>query len=356
MSTSKQKRLAREYAEKHGVKYTDALRAISESPARIPLWDGEQAQGVLTYRLGADLDTVAPYDLHLGGGSPHVLIAGASGSGGESVWEMVAAQVLTKPMPWDPTLTGNIVLIDSKGHNARRWEGRPGVEAVTDRESLNDMEIFRLLMRAQGGPDEGVVGDPQTLEQANTLIEAERTVEALDQALNEAWRRTEIIAKNNENHWLNLPAPVLAEERLAPLIVILPALSYEGVMLARVQSRATELAQMGRVAGVHLIVVTNRVTTAMLPPTLRGSLPIRIVMGRVPTTMERIMFGGSDVEPGEDVTHGPARFARIMNSIDTYDSTPHRVQVTRVHEETLDKWLPRSNGHNAHIGTNDPNG
>lgn len=354
MSTSKQKRLAREYAERHGMKYTDALRAISENPTRIPLWDGEQAEGVLTYRLGSDLDVGGPYDLHLGGGSPHVLVTGQSGSGGELIWETIAAQALTKPMPWDPTLTGGIMLIDPKGHNARRWEGRKGVEAINGLGALVGMERFRLLT---DGHSEAVwVADPSTGEQEDALSGAQRMIAALDRALDECQRRRDILAMNGVSHWLDLPSPVLAEERLAPLIVILPAFaSHEESVLAGVQNRATQLARVGRVAGIHLIMVSNMVTAAIIPHALRGSLATRVVTGRVPTIVDRIMFGEIEVEPGEDRADGPACFTRIMNSIGTYDSTPHRVQVAGVHEETLNKRLPRTNGNNAGNGTNSTN-
>lgn len=351
MSTSKQKRLAREYAEKHGVKYTDALRAISEKPARIPLWDGEQAQGVLSYRLGVDPGTGEPYDLDLGGESPHVLLAGATNSGGERVWETIAAQVLTKPMPWDPNLFGGIVLIDPKGHNVRRWGERTGVKAINGLGALTGMTTF-LLNSARS--EKVVVIDPKTGEEMDANSGAKRMVKALDEVFAEVQRRADLLTKNRKGHWLDLPGAVLRREKLAPLIVILPSYAaHEETVLGSVQSRTARLAGIGRSVGVHLIVASHIVTSAVIPPALRDSLQTRIIVGRVPSLVDRIMFSGFLPELEETGQIGREQekvltraLARVLSD-DADDGVLHRVEVPAVHEETLDQRLPRTNGHNG---------
>lgn len=252
MTSNKQKRLAREYADQHGVKYTEALRAITDHT------DQSSPSDLLHVALGRDLWSGEPYELPLDGTSPHVLITGPVGSGAQMAGVTIALQVGMKRMPWDLSLTGSIVVIDPHGTQAELWSGRGPRVTVS---SVHD-------------------GSQTDADEMATCLEEE------------AHRRAGLLTQHGVRRWVDLPADVLREERLAPIVVLLPDFPahMDHGWQSDVPSIVARLVEETRLLGIHIILVGN-FQHGDLPPKLRAARYARIVTGHASLQSLRSTFG-----------------------------------------------------------------
>lgn len=306
------------------------------------LWDGEYDPDPLTFRLGVNLDTGDLKEITLNEASPHILFTGATSSGKTSGAEIMAAQVLVTPMPWDPELYGQVHFIDPKGPLARRWRGRRGVvtsEGILDHYFERDEET--------GQPLDGIEVMMLHLE----AIDAERL------------RRDKILAKYPQAAtWIHLPDEVKRKERLAPILVILDEyldhvekINGSSALVARqnaARGKLTELtglhARKYRNVGMHTATIAQEAKMTDIGSSFVRNLPARVVTGEMDEHQLRSMFGDREIPslPSTRRVDGktktvPGR-ARIMNA---RGQEITRTQIMwfggRYNDETLDKWLPR---------------
>lgn len=310
------------------------------SPA---LWDGEVHPDPLTFFVGQDLMTTEKRYLRLGEVSPHILASGGTASGKTSIADVIAAQALIKPMPWDQSLHGSVVMVDPTGALARRWAGRPGVIVANGLEDA-----------AEPDEDGNPVTGPLVMASAMEWIEVEHQ------------RRATILARHAAATWLHLPDEVKREERLAPMIVILDEYLDHIDMVqgdseqAQKENHASEVvtrlanwhARKGRSVGIHLVLIAQKIEKGTIDAPLLRNLPARIVTGQVGDAQLRLAFGDQDfpelvstrvvVEGGESKMKMVPGRARIM------DEPSQRIDTIQIpwfggrsNAETLDKWLPR---------------
>lgn len=310
------------------------------------LWDGEYDADPLTFYIGRNLDDNAREVLTLNETSPHAAVSGGTSSGKTSFTEILAAQVLVKPMPWDPSLYGMVVIVDPKGPFARRWRGRPGVVVADGQQDA-----------AEPDDDGNPITGPQVMAAAMQWLEDEHQ------------RRAAILAKYPDvATWIHLPPEVLKEERFFPILVILDEyidhtdmekangderIERENNARAIVTRTASWQARKYRNVGMHTMLIAQRVNMAVIGNVLMTNLPIRAVTGQMDDTQLRTMFGDRDdipslpstrvsIENGERrVKTIPGR-ARVMNA---GGQAINKVQIAwfggKTNSETLDKWLPR---------------
>lgn len=263
-----------------------------------------------------------------------------------SAAEIIAAQVLIKPMPWDPDLHGMVVIVDPKGPFARRWRGRPGV-VVSDGQSDSAVDV----------DDDG-----------NPLTGLSVMASCMDWLEEEHQRRARVLAAYPDvSTWLHLPDEVKRAERFFPILVVLDEyidhtdieksggderVERENSARQTITRLANLHARKYRNVGMHTFLIAQRVNMSIIGNVLMSNLPVRIITGQMDRSQTETMFATTEVpslpatrvvfENGERrVKTIPGR-ARIMNAL---GQAIHKVQVMWFggpsNSDTLDKWLPR---------------
>lgn len=325
-------------------------RGAKVGPANYPtgvLWDGEIDPDPLTFIIGQNLESGKKQYLTLNESSPHVAVSGATSSGKTSLAEIMAAQVLIKPMPWDPDLYGMVVIVDPKGPFARRWAGRPGVVAINGQEDAAELDD-------DGSPITG----PVVMASGMEWIEVEHR------------RRAAVLARYKDvATWVHLPDDVKRQEKFFPILVILDEyLDHTDMESANGDERVekenfarnviTRLtgwhARKYRNVGMHTVLIAQEVKMTAIGSALMRNLPVRAITGQMDGSQLRTMFGDREdipslpstryvFEDGEKKAKTIPGRARIMNAL---GQNIEKVQISwfggKTNSETLDKWLPRS--------------
>lgn len=315
------------------------------------LWDGDIEDDPLTFWIGINLETGEREVLTFSAVSPHMALSGGTSSGKTSLAEVIAVQVLVKPMPWDPSLYGRVVIVDPKGPFAQRWCGRPGVVVVDGSSDAPEPD-------EEGRPVTG----PILMSECINWVEEEHR------------RRAAVLAKFPDvATWVDLPNEVKAEEKFVPIFVILDeyidhvAIDKPGPDATETEEReymaARHIQRMAgwhlrkyRNVGMHTILIGQELK--MTGPTGIGSahmrnMPVRGVTGQMDPSQLGTIFGQDTevpaipsaktvVENGERrVKTIPGR-ARVMNA---GGQAIYKIQVPYFggdyNADTLNKWLPR---------------
>lgn len=323
-------------------------------PANYPrqiLWDGEYDEDPLTFNLGGNLEDGSTYSVTLNDTSPHAAISGGTSSGKTSGAEIIAAQVLVKPMPWDSTLFGQVHVIDPKGPFAQRWCGRPGVVVSNGhKDSAVDPHVY---------DDNGDI----VCEKTGVMVMAEHMQHIED----EHKRRADVLSRYPDvASWVALPDEVKREEKFFPLLVItdefLDHTSGQVGSSTRVEmeNEAREFIvsmtdwqlRKARNVGIHYMLIAQRANMKLIGDTMMTNMPIRLVTGQIDKPQLQSMFA----LPATDVPRLPSQYrdpatgksktipgrARILNALGQPIS---KIQIMWFggdkNNETLDKWLPR---------------
>lgn len=319
-------------------------------PANYPrsiLWDGDIDPDPLTFVVGDNLETGDRYRLTFNDASPHAVTSGGTSSGKTSFAEIVAAQVLLTPMPWDPSLYGQVHVVDPKGPFARRWQGRPNVIVSNGQQ---DSEVEPYIYDDDGNvicENTGVMVMMEHLQ----FIEAEHK------------RRANVLAKYpNAGTWMDLSDEVKRKEKFFPILVIADEF-LDHTTGSRGRDRRTEMEnearefivtmvdwhlRKSRNVGIHYDVIAQRANMKLIGDTMMTNMPIRMVTGQIDKPQLGTMFAVEpsmvprlpSTIPGTTKTI-PGR-GRIMNAL---GQTISKIQVMwfggDTNSGTLDKWLPR---------------
>jgi S-DNA-T family DNA segregation ATPase FtsK/SpoIIIE len=202
------------------------LREVLESPAF------HDAPSPLTVALGKDIagrPVTAPLD-----GMPHLLVAGATGSGKSVLINVLILSLLFRAGPAQVRL----LLIDPKVVELSGFNGIP-----------------HLLTP--------VVTDPKKASQA--LRWAVREMERRYQLFAQAGVRD--VTRYNQMAEERLPYIVVVIDELADLMMVAPV---------EVEESIARLAQMARAAGLHLVVATQRPSVDVITGTIKANIPSRI--------------------------------------------------------------------------------
>ncbi|WIF94693.1 FtsK/SpoIIIE family DNA translocase [Caminicella sporogenes] len=206
------------------------LREVIESDVYI------NSKSSLTFVLGKDISG-SPIVADLAK-MPHMLIAGATGSGKSVCVNTLITSILFKSSPDEV----KFLLIDPKVVELSNYNGIP-----------------HLLMP--------VVTDPK---KAST---------ALNWAVQEMTNRYKLFAENNVRDLdsYNNKMIQLNKEKLPKIVVIIDELA-DLMMVApnQVEDAICRLAQMARAAGIHLIVATQRPSVDVITGVIKANIPSRI--------------------------------------------------------------------------------
>lgn len=210
---------------------------------------------VLTVPIGEHPDGVAVWDLRR---SPHMLVAGATGSGKSSLLRTVMAAL---PLGW----CWRVVVIDPKEI---------------------DFAPARYEVEVHGLADAAPV--------LTTLVE-------------DLGHRKDRLRKDGCDHWLALP------ERLAPVRPTLLVLDESadllgGVGLSKPEAQQVRdavgvLVRQGRACGIHVVAAFTRPDADAIPGAVRDQFGARVALGPLSPDGARMLFGAHRVPALPD---GPA--------------------------------------------------
>ncbi len=186
---------------------------------------------------------------------PHVLIAGATGSGKSILLHSFISTLLFRASPHEI----KFILIDPKRVELPRYNGIP-----------------HLLTRV--------------------IVDPEKALPALKWAIAEMDRRyklfedtgaRDIDAYNELSGFQALPYIVIVVDELADLMILAPA---------EVEKTITRLAQMSRATGLHLILATQRPSVDILTGLIKANIPCRIAFNVTSQVDSRVIIDRAGAE------------------------------------------------------------
>lgn len=220
----------------------------------------QESSSQLTIALGKDI-AGNPIVADLGK-MPHLLIAGATGSGKSVCMNAIIASILFKAKPDEVKL----LMIDPKVVELSNFNGIPHLispvvtdpkkAATTLRWAVHEMENRYELFAASGVKD--------------------------------IMRYNQVKKKENPNESFPLlPYIVVLIDELADLMMVAPA---------DVEDAICRLAQMARAAGIHLVVATQRPSVDVITGVIKANIPSRIAFAVSSQTDSRTILdmGGAE--------------------------------------------------------------
>jgi len=259
----------------------------------------EKSKSKLTICLGKDIvgnPVVAALDK-----MPHLLIAGATGTGKSVALNAMICSLLYKATPDDVKL----IMVDPKRIELSSYDGIPHL--ITP-----------------------------------VVIDAKKATNALFWAVREMERRYELLSKMNTRNigqynkkiasnekpeeagdWQKLPYVVIVIDELADLM-----------MLASrdVEVTLTRLAQMARAAGIHLILATQRPSVDVLTGIIKANFPTRLTFQVSSKTDSRTIIdtnGAENLLGSGDMLFLPPGTAKLQRIHGAYISEGELVQITK---------------------------
>ena len=211
---------------------------------------------------------------------PHMLIAGTTGSGKSVCMNSIIISLLYKAGPEDVKL----IMIDPKMVELANYNGIPHlmIPVVTDpKKAAGSLQwaVTEMMRRYKTMSDAGV----RDLESFNSIIVAEGGVK--------------------------IPQLIVIIDELADLML---------VAAKEVEDSICRIAQMGRAAGIHLVIATQRPSADVITGLMKANIPSRIAFSVASSLESRIILDTQGAE--KLVGKGDMLFAPIGAG------KPHRVQ------------------------------
>lgn len=204
---------------------------------------------------------------------PHMLIAGTTGSGKSVCMNSIIISLLYKASPDDVKL----IMVDPKMVELGIYNGIPHllIPVVTDpKKAAGSLQwaVTEMMRRYKSMSDAGV----RDLESYNSIMESEEGAK--------------------------LPQIVVIIDELADLML---------VAAKEVEESICRIAQMGRAAGIHLIIATQRPSADVITGLMKANIPSRIAFAVASAMESRIILDTQGAE--KLVGRGDMLFAPIGN-------------------------------------------
>ena len=205
---------------------------------------------------------------------PHMLIAGTTGSGKSVCMNSIIISLLYKASPDDVKL----IMVDPKMVELGIYNGIPHllIPVVTDpKKAAGSLQwaVTEMMRRYKAMSDAGV----RDLESYNSIVEA-------------------------EEEGTKLPQVVVIIDELADLML---------VAAKEVEESICRIAQMGRAAGIHLVIATQRPSADVITGLMKANIPSRIAFSVASAMESRIILDTQGAE--KLVGRGDMLFAPIGN-------------------------------------------
>ena len=190
---------------------------------------------------------------------PHMLIAGTTGSGKSVCMNSIIISLLYKAGPEDVKL----IMVDPKMVELANYNGIPHlmIPVVTDpKKAAGSLQwaVVEMMRRYKAMSDVGV----RDLESYNGIIEA-------------------------EGEGIKLPQLVIIIDELADLML---------VAAKEVEDSICRIAQMGRAAGIHLVIATQRPSADVITGLMKANIPSRIAFSVASAMESRIILDTQGAE------------------------------------------------------------
>ncbi len=229
---------------------------------------------------------------------PHMLIAGTTGSGKSVCMNSIIISLLYKASPEDVKL----IMVDPKMVELGIYNGIPHllIPVVTDpKKAAGSLQwaVSEMMRRYKAMSDAGV----RDLESYNS------------------------IAESQDAGYTKLPQVVVIIDELADLML---------VAAKEVEESICRIAQMGRAAGIHLIIATQRPSADVITGLMKANIPSRIAFAVASAMESRIILDTQGAE--KLVGKGDMLYAPIGNG------KPKRVQgcfVTDAEVESVASYV-----------------
>ena len=223
---------------------------------------------------------------------PHMLIAGTTGSGKSVCMNSIIISLLYKASPDDVKL----IMVDPKMVELVNYNNIPHllIPVVTDpKKAAGSLQwaVTEMMRRYKTMSDAGV----RDLESYNSLIESQQA------------------------EGTKLPQVVVIIDELADLML---------VAAKEVEESICRIAQMGRAAGIHLIIATQRPSADVITGLMKANIPSRIAFAVASAMESRIILDTQGAE--KLVGRGDMLYAPIGNG------KPLRVQGCFVSEQEIE--------------------
>lgn len=245
------------------------------------------AKGGLPVAIGLDI-AGNPEVLDLAG-LPHLLIAGATGTGKSVCLNSIVASLLVSKTPDEMRL----LMVDPKGVELTPFDGLPHLAAPTVQEFKGFTESLKGLLK---------------------LMQQRYT------------RLAEAGARNIAGY------NATAERRMSYVVLVVDELAE--LMLAggrEAEANLVRLAQMGRATGIHLMLATQRPTVDVVTGLLKANIATRIAFTVASQTDSRVIL---DVSGAEDLL-GRGDMLLLENQ----SPQPRRVQGTFVDDGEVSRLV-----------------
>ena len=191
---------------------------------------------------------------------PHLLIAGTTGSGKSVCMNSIIISLLYKASPEDVKL----IMVDPKMVELGIYNGIPHllIPVVTDpKKAAGSLQwgVTEMMRRYRSMSDAGV----RDLESYNSMVD------------------------NGEIEGEHLPVVVVIIDELADLML---------VAAKEVEESICRIAQMGRAAGIHLIIATQRPSADVITGLMKANIPSRIAFSVASAMESRIILDTQGAE------------------------------------------------------------
>ena len=261
----------------------------------------------ITLALGKDIGG-RPFATDLGR-MPHLLVAGATGTGKSVSINAMILSILFKSSPQDV----KFIMVDPKMLELTVYEDIPHllVPVVTDPKkaaaalfwAMDEMDRRYRLMRDKGARN--IDNYNRTLER-----EAGNKRSVIDLMEQEATEETPAVGGNLS------PIAPLVHEKLPRIVIIIDELADLMMTVGRdIEEYITRLAQKARAAGIHLILATQRPSVDVITGLIKANFPARIsfqVTSRVDSRTILDSMGGEKLLGDGDLLFLPPGTARII--------------------------------------------
>jgi DNA segregation ATPase FtsK/SpoIIIE, S-DNA-T family len=245
---------------------------------------------------------------------PHLLIAGATGSGKSVTMNSIVTSILMRAAPSQARL----ILIDPKRVELNHYDGAPHlltpvvtepkratealdwvVKEMEQRYELLAELNFRNIDAFNVRVADGGLPDPLTVQASTSQVT--RTHE------------------DGRAAWVPMPYVLVVIDELADLMMIAPR---------DVESAIVRIAQMARAVGIHLIVATQRPSVDVVTGLIKANIPSRIALAMATQADSRTILdqaGAEKLVGLGDLLFMPANASK-----------PHRIQGCLVEEREIE--------------------